>query len=217
MFIRLCKWGELQIIKLFISPISSIFQDQLEKLGIVFHFTESQEEGNTEANQLLEKRVQRKCKNYERLVHVNVHKRSEYFVRMASSFNKGNAEAFVDGIWNVVDQDDVAEIFKRIMEGGLYKLYINSPINKFFLWLELYAFNLQKLRIYQIGEEHYDIGNELFKCMLDPLMLYSCAYWKNVTNANLNEAQVAKLELIAKKLDLKPGLSLLDVGCGFGM
>jgi len=65
--------------------------------------------------------------------------------------------------------------------------------------------------------KNYDIfivGNDLFELMLDPYMQYSCGYWKNATN--LEEAQLAKLDLIARKMQLKPGMEVLDIGCGFG-
>ena len=61
---------------------------------------------------------------------------------------------------------------------------------------------------------HYDIGNELFRLMLDKRLNYSCAYWKN--SESLDEAQAAKLELTCKKLKLKPGMQVLDIGCGWG-
>ena len=61
---------------------------------------------------------------------------------------------------------------------------------------------------------HYDIGNDLFYNMLDERMVYSCAFWKNAKN--LKEAQENKLELICKKIGLKPGMRILDVGCGWG-
>jgi cyclopropane-fatty-acyl-phospholipid synthase len=50
--------------------------------------------------------------------------------------------------------------------------------------------------------------------MLDSLMNYTCGYWRNASN--LDEAQLKKLELICQKLMLKPGMRLLDIGCGFG-
>jgi cyclopropane-fatty-acyl-phospholipid synthase len=65
-----------------------------------------------------------------------------------------------------------------------------------------------------IGERHYDIGNDLYKNMLDKRMNYSCGYWKNTKT--LDEAQEAKLDLICKKLKLKPGMTVLDIGCGWG-
>ena len=76
-------------------------------------------------------------------------------------------------------------------------------------------FNYQsKARAFQIGEHHYDLGNDLFEKMLDKRMIYSCGYWKNAKT--LDEAQEAKLDLICRKLYLKPGMKVLDIGCGWG-
>ena len=50
--------------------------------------------------------------------------------------------------------------------------------------------------------------------MLGPIMAYSCGYWKNATT--LTEAQEAKLDLTCRKLQLKPGMRVLDIGCGWG-
>ena len=69
-------------------------------------------------------------------------------------------------------------------------------------------------RAFQVGERHYDIGNDVFQAMLDPTMSYSCAYWAKADN--LADAQRHKLELICRKLELQPGERLLDIGCGWG-
>ncbi len=61
---------------------------------------------------------------------------------------------------------------------------------------------------------HYDIGNDLYERMLDKRMIYSCAYWNNAVD--LDSAQEAKLDLICRKLGLESGMTLLDVGCGWG-
>ncbi|MFD9328950.1 class I SAM-dependent methyltransferase [Streptomyces sp. NPDC060065] len=61
---------------------------------------------------------------------------------------------------------------------------------------------------------HYDVGNDFYEIVLGPSMVYSCAYWED--GGSLEDAQRDKLELIARKLDLKPGQRLLDVGCGWG-
>lgn len=74
--------------------------------------------------------------------------------------------------------------------------------------------NGSKSMAFQIGEKHYDIGNELYRNMLDKRMVYSCAYWKDAKN--LDEAQEAKLDLICRKLGLHPGMRVLDIGCGWG-
>lgn len=71
-----------------------------------------------------------------------------------------------------------------------------------------------KSRAFQVGEAHYDRGNELYENMLDRRMVYSCAYWKEAED--LDDAQEAKLDLICRKLGLRPGDRVLDIGCGWG-
>ncbi|WP_413758629.1 class I SAM-dependent methyltransferase [Streptomyces sp. MMBL 11-3] len=62
---------------------------------------------------------------------------------------------------------------------------------------------------------HYDVGNDFYELVLGPSMVYSCAYWET-PEGTLEDAQRDKLALVARKLDLKPGMRLLDVGCGWG-
>jgi cyclopropane-fatty-acyl-phospholipid synthase len=69
-------------------------------------------------------------------------------------------------------------------------------------------------KAHEVAEKHYDAGNDLFEVMLDSKMVYSCGYWREADE--LNEAQSAKLEIICQKLQLKPGMKLLDIGCGWG-
>jgi len=75
--------------------------------------------------------------------------------------------------------------------------------------------NLQsKDRAFEVGEKHYDIGNNVFELMLDPHMMYSCGYWEFADS--LTQAQEHKLDLICKKLQLKNGDRVLEIGCGWG-
>ena len=64
-------------------------------------------------------------------------------------------------------------------------------------------------------EAHYDLSNEFFTLWLDPTMTYTCAYWPR-PGMTLAEAQLAKLDLTLDKLKLEPGMTLLDIGCGWG-
>ena len=64
---------------------------------------------------------------------------------------------------------------------------------------------------------HYDLSNEFYSLLLDPSMAYSCGYWTSTDPAyTLADAQRDKLDLVCRKLGLEPGMSLLDVGCGWG-
>jgi cyclopropane-fatty-acyl-phospholipid synthase len=69
----------------------------------------------------------------------------------------------------------------------------------------------------QAVSHHYDVGNDFYALLLGPSMVYSCAYWESPDQqGGLEQAQQAKLDLICRKLDLRPGQRLLDVGCGWG-
>ncbi len=65
-----------------------------------------------------------------------------------------------------------------------------------------------------MAQEHYDLGNDLYEAMLDSRMQYTCAYWPGA--ATLDQAQENKLHLICRKLGLRPGMKVLELGGGFG-
>ncbi|MFE7133156.1 class I SAM-dependent methyltransferase [Streptomyces sp. NPDC057638] len=71
-----------------------------------------------------------------------------------------------------------------------------------------------KRRDRQAISHHYDVGNAFYEKVLGPSMVYSCAYWE--AGGTLEEAQRAKLDLVCRKLALRPGQRLLEVGCGWG-
>ncbi|WP_263102189.1 SAM-dependent methyltransferase, partial [Kitasatospora sp. DSM 101779] len=66
-----------------------------------------------------------------------------------------------------------------------------------------------------VVSHHYDLSNEFYALLLGPAMAYSCAYWTS-GEESLADAQTAKFDLVCRKLDLRPGSRLLDVGCGWG-
>src|SRR5215472_9519460 len=64
-------------------------------------------------------------------------------------------------------------------------------------------------------QAHYDLSDDFFELFLDPTRTYSCAYFER-DDMTLQEAQIAKIDLALGKLGLKQGMTLLDVGCGWG-
>ncbi len=135
--------------------------------------------------------------------------------RMYSSVLSGGSlalgESYMAGWW---DCEALDQFFFRILGADLDKK-VKGLKNVVWLGLRALVTNMQgKRRAYNIGEKHYDIGNDLYQVMLDRRMNYSCAYWKNA--ADLDAAQEAKLELCCRKLGLEPGMSVLDIGCGWG-
>src|SRR5699024_11615990 len=65
-------------------------------------------------------------------------------------------------------------------------------------------------------QSHYDVGNDFYKLWLDDTLTYSCAYFDHGNRDDLTKAQIDKVHHILKKLDPKPGKTLLDIGCGWG-
>lgn len=123
----------------------------------------------------------------------------------------GLGESYMDGWW---DCDELDSFFSRLLQSHIQDI----SIPKFTTALQLFgAFfrNRQSLsRAREVAERHYDLDNQLFTAMLDPTLAYSCGYWRNADN--LHEAQLAKLDLICRKLELQPGMTVLDIGCGWG-
>lgn len=137
---------------------------------------------------------------------------NEHFYRRAALHGSlGLGESYMDGWWDV---DKLDEFFTRILSAKFDKGRFNL-LSTGFLYLSQKIFNLQNARrAFIIGEKHYDIGNDLYKAMLDSRLTYTCGYWRDAKS--LEEAQENKLRLICKKLKLKPGMRVLDIGCGWG-
>lgn len=124
--------------------------------------------------------------------------------------NLGLGEAYMDGEWDVEQLD---EFFCRLLRGRVAQHA--KPHKLIFHALRSRLLNRQNVkRAWQVGEMHYDLGNDFYAAMLDPRMTYTCGYWKNADN--LAQAQEAKLDLICRKLQLQPGMRVLDIGCGWG-
>lgn len=134
-----------------------------------------------------------------------------FYRRVLFDGSLGLGESYMDGWWEC---DRLDEFFSRIIPTNPERK-IKGSVKLLYLGLRSRVFNLaRKSRAYQVGRKHYDTGNDLFEIMLDRRMCYSCAYWDETND--LDDAQEAKLDLICRKLGLKPGDRLLDIGCGWG-
>jgi cyclopropane-fatty-acyl-phospholipid synthase len=135
----------------------------------------------------------------------------KFYSRLISGGTLALGESYMDGCW---DCDDLDIFFYKILSANLDKEVKITPY-KIWLFIKSFLINQQsKAKSHVVGEKHYDIGNFLYSKMLDPLMNYSCGYWKNAKT--LEQSQKEKLDLICKKLHLKKGMKVLDIGCGWG-
>lgn len=140
---------------------------------------------------------------------IQVHNEN-FYRRVLSQGALGLGESYMEGWW---DAEKLDEFFNHILKAKLDK-----KVRTFsFLLQTIKAILLnpqRKSKAFEIGEHHYDIGNELYKIMLDKRLTYTCGYWKN--SKDLDSAQEAKLNLVCRKIGLKPGMTVLDIGCGWG-
>jgi cyclopropane-fatty-acyl-phospholipid synthase len=136
---------------------------------------------------------------------------NDFYSRLLSGSALALGESYMDGWWDCASLD---QFIYKILRARLDKK-VKGNFRLAWHALKAKLFNLQKAsRAYQVGEEHYDIGNDLYGAMLDKRMLYTCGYWASVDN--LDAAQEAKLDLVCRKINLEPGMTVLDLGCGFG-
>lgn len=123
----------------------------------------------------------------------------------------GFGESYTEGWWDCNELDIcIFHLVRTNLESQIkdrMTLKLRILLNR--------LFNFQNKRgALKVAKHHYDLGNDLFQTMLDENMVYSCGYWKSAET--LEQAQIDKLDLVCRKLDLKPGMRLLDIGCGWG-
>jgi cyclopropane-fatty-acyl-phospholipid synthase len=164
---------------------------------------------------MFEKQITQALKDVDVIVNgsqpwdIQVHD-TRLYRRVALRGSIGLGEAYMDGWWDVPALD---EFFFRILRARLHVKYKAPGQNLFHAFSNL--FNRQTVeKALEVGERHYDIGNDLYTAMLDTRMTYTCGYWKDTDS--LDVAQEQKLDLICRKLNLQKGQRILDIGCGWG-
>lgn len=141
---------------------------------------------------------------------IRVHN-EDLYKRLLREGTMGVGEAYLEGWWDC-DQLDV--MFCKAIRAHLEdRIRHNFPT--LLITASQLIFNLQSVgRATMVAEQHYNTDNAMFARMLGPTMNYSCGYWKDADT--LDEAENDKMELICQKLGLKAGMTVLDIGCGWG-
>ena len=134
-----------------------------------------------------------------------------FYQRVLSEGELGLGESYMDGWWDCEAMD---QFFYKALKARLHEKLKPNLATLYFILKAKLANRQKTSRAGTVAKEHYDLGNDLYKAMLDQRMNYTCGYWR--TADTLDDAQEAKLDLVCKKIGLKPGMSVLELGCGWG-
>ena len=133
-----------------------------------------------------------------------------FYSRVLLKWSLGFGESYMDGWW---DTESLDELIYKLYTSKSEKKNGNLP-SKIDMCKAKLMNQQSKIRAQKVAHVHYDLGNDMYSTMLGDTMQYTCAYWKHAKN--LDEAQVNKLDLICRKLQLKKGEKVLELGCGWG-
>jgi len=135
-----------------------------------------------------------------------------FYQRVLKDRSLGFGESYMEGWWDAPALD---ECMFKIIQARLAKR-VKPTWGMFWNVIKAKFLNMQKKgsRSSKVIDAHYELGDDLYESMLGKTLAYTCAYWKNA--ATLDEAQEAKFDLIARKIGLKKGMRVLDLGCGWG-
>ncbi|MGZ4268274.1 MAG: class I SAM-dependent methyltransferase [Solirubrobacteraceae bacterium] len=145
---------------------------------------------------------------------VHVHDRAAW-TAMVTRGSRGLGASYRDGLWDSPDLAAVFRVAARNVEGiDEIRRRLTLVREPFQRARSAFRSNTPERSREDIAA-HYDLGNELFERMLDPTMMYSCGVFAS-RDATLEEASLAKLEMVCEKLELGPGDHVLEIGTGWG-
>ncbi len=141
---------------------------------------------------------------------IQVHNQG-FYRRVLAHTSLGLGESYMDGWWDCPSLDQMMDRILRANLRDKVKQSFSIKVNALMARL----FNRQSsARAFIIGEQHYDLGNDLYRAMLDKRLNYTCGYWQDADT--LDDAQEAKLALVCRKIGIHPGMRILELGCGWG-
>ncbi len=134
-----------------------------------------------------------------------------FYGRVLRDASLGLGEAYMDGWWDCAAIDAFID---RVLRANLRQA-VEKNLRMVWHVLRARLFNRQSTtRAGEVAERHYNLGNDLYRAMLDKRLNYTCAYWADAET--LDEAQEAKLDLVCRKIGAHPGMTVLELGCGWG-
>jgi len=149
----------------------------------------------------------------------------KFYSRLLSDPTLQIGETYMDGMWDSSAIDDISfKLMTQLQKGRIKSLlpvwrtpdlaFLSALKYGYRYYRDLLINRQNRTRSSTVAKEHYDVGNELYRRMLDPTLTYTSGVW--APGFTLEDAQNAKYDLIARKLGLKPGDRVLDIGSGFG-
>lgn len=136
---------------------------------------------------------------------------NRFYDRVLRDASLGLGESYMAGWWDCVAID---QMITRVLKARLDEK-VRNETRYIFQAIRAKLTNRQSSsRAFEVGIKHYDLGNDLYQRMLDKRLVYTCGYWKNADN--LDDAQEAKLDLVCRKIGARPGMKILELGCGWG-
>ena len=129
--------------------------------------------------------------------------------------SRGMGSSYADGLWDSPDLTAVIRVAARNVQGIDDVRQRLTPVREPFQRARAAFMRNTPQRTRKDIAAHYDLGNELFELMLDPTLMYSCGVFEH-RDATLEEASIAKLEMVCEKLDLGPRDHVVEIGTGWG-